>query len=102
LRPENRIFERKEMLQVAFYDPRTDKLVDPDGFGGGMEEAREAALSLTMLWSSGDHCLPAPYWVVWNHAEDVLSVFVLDEKRVLKDRTFDRIQELVNRLPDIG
>lgn len=86
------------MLQVAFYDPRTDKIVSQEPFGSDIQEARLASCGLTALWASGRHRMPSPYWVAWDHDEDIFSVFLLDQNRVPKEKTLNRIKELVDAI----
>lgn len=85
-------------MQVAFFDPRTDRLVEIETFPGDVDQVRATSFGMTSMWASGRHHLPSPYWVAWEPGTDYLSIFCLDLDRVTKPRTFDRIKQLVDAL----
>lgn len=82
------------MLQVGFYDKVGDVMVEVERFPKGLDVARTTSLQLTMLWASGKHRLPSPYWVAWDNSKHVLSVFALDGD-VPDEALCERIRELV-------
>ena len=83
------------MLKVAFYDPSSDRLLQREKFGKDLAQARFTAVMLADVFASGRHRMPSPYWVVWDHKSDVLSVFYLAQTGEVDGRTYERIRALV-------
>jgi hypothetical protein len=86
------------MLKVAFYEPTNDRIVEVEPFRDGIHVARAISLHLTMLWASGNHSLPGPYWVAWDRQKKIFSLFVLDQSLMLDEATCEHIRLLVDKL----
>jgi hypothetical protein len=79
---------------VAFYDKKTNRLLEVEKVDMSIQDARLASTHLAMLWQSGRHSLPSPIWCVWdnNQIEDgwpLFSIFSLNDQypsQVLCDR----------------
>jgi hypothetical protein len=86
------------MLNVAFYEPTQDRIVHVEPFRDGMKIAREVSLHLTLLWASGRHSLPSPYWVAWDRKKRIFSLFVLDQTLTPDEELCERIRLMVGEL----
>lgn len=66
------------ICNVAFYDEKRRKLVNYEQMAFDRSQAPLAAISMGLMWRSGQHHIPSRCWVVWNHPDDV-GVFFLDQ-----------------------
>lgn len=66
-------------MKVGFYDAKKHRMTEVEPWTESLDNARAAAALMTSMYLSGRHRMPSPIWCLWN-AEDVCSVFLLDEK----------------------
>lgn len=62
-------------MKCGFFDPKKGVMLEVEDAPFSREIAASAAGQMRLLWKSGKHRLPSPYWCVWD--DDKFSFFPL-------------------------
>lgn len=88
-------------MNLAFWDPAARCLVAHESVPMNDQDVTVTALRLVMVWQSGQHAIPSPYWLAWGDDDptaEYLRLFFLQGDPDLPESVMDEIRASAARL----